>query len=97
MSEQENKQVSEETVEVQASQKSDKAKAKTTASKKPSRIKKWFTDLKSEMSKVVWPSKSEVVHNTAIVLATVLVAAVIISGLDFVFQFIGDALIALGS
>lgn len=69
--------------------KETKAKTKKSGSK-------WFKDLKSEINKIVWPTKSEVVNNTTIVLGAVLIAVVIISGLDFAFQFVSDTLIKLG-
>ncbi len=51
-------------------------------------IKKYFREVKSEMKKIVWPSKSQVVNNTLIVIAVSLVAAVIVFGLDTVFGLI---------
>ena len=35
------------------------------------RIGKFFRDQKSEVKKIVWPSKKQVLNNTAIVLAAV--------------------------
>ncbi len=51
-------------------------------------IKKNFRDIKSEMKKIVWPSKSQIVNNTLIVIAVSLVAAVLVFGLDSVFGLI---------
>lgn len=48
------------------------------------RIRKYFRELKSELKKVVWPSKSQVVKNTLLVAACVLVVGVCIWVLDFV-------------
>ncbi|MEG0769941.1 MAG: preprotein translocase subunit SecE [Ruthenibacterium sp.] len=52
------------------------------------RIVKFFRDTFSEMKKVVWPSKKQVLNNTLVVLVVVVVAAVIIFGLDALFGFI---------
>ena len=90
MSEKEKSLVSEET------KTESKIKKQKTKVKKPSKIKKWFKDLKSEINKIVWPTKKHVRHNTSVVLVTVVLALAIIVGLDFVFQFISDALITLG-
>ena len=51
------------------------------------RIAKFFRDTVSEMKKVVWPSKKQIVNNTLVVLVVVLVAAVLIMVLDAVFGF----------
>ena len=51
------------------------------------RIAKFFRETKSEMKKVVWPSRKHVVNNTLVVLATVLVIGIVIWVLDLIFQF----------
>ena len=51
-------------------------------------IGKRFKDIKSEMKKIVWPTKSQVVNNTLIVIAVSLIAAVLIFGLDTVFGLV---------
>ena len=93
MSKQE-KSVSSEITETKVDKKQkDKPVQKT---KKQSKIKKWFKELKAEIKKVVWPTKKHVVHNTGVVLATVIFAVIVVSGLDFVFKFVYEALIKLG-
>ena len=37
------------------------------------RLSRWFREMKSELKKVVWPTKSQMVNNTLIVLACVLI------------------------
>ena len=34
------------------------------------RLSRWFREMRSELKKVVWPSKSQMVNNTLVVLAT---------------------------
>lgn len=48
-------------------------------------IGKYFKDTKSELKKVVWPSKADVKTNTIVVLVTVAIAAVVMIALDAVF------------
>ena len=48
-------------------------------------IGKKFTDLKSEMKKIVWPTKAQVINNTLVVIAVSVIAAICIFGLDTVF------------
>ena len=49
------------------------------------RITKYFRDTKSELKKVVWPSKQDVKTNTIVVLVTVAIAAVVMILLDAIF------------
>ncbi|MBQ6998505.1 MAG: preprotein translocase subunit SecE [Clostridia bacterium] len=50
-------------------------------------IAKYFREAKSEMKKVVWPSRKQVVNNTLVVIAAVLIIGIIIWILDAIFQF----------
>ena len=49
------------------------------------RVSKFFRDTKSELKKVVWPSKADVKTSTIVVLITVAVAAVVMILLDAIF------------
>ena len=49
------------------------------------RIAKFFRDTKSELKKVVWPSKEDTKTNTIVVLVTVAIAAVVMIALDAIF------------
>jgi preprotein translocase subunit SecE len=49
------------------------------------RIAKYFKDTKSELKKVVWPTKTETRNNTVTVLVVVLIAAVFMIVLDLIF------------
>jgi preprotein translocase subunit SecE len=55
--------------------------------KKQNRIVKFFKELKSEMKKVVWPSRKQVVNNTLIVIAVVVIVGVVIAIFDTIFQW----------
>ena len=59
--------------------------AKAQKKKSGNRITRYFREVKSEMKKVVWPTKNQVVKNTLIVLAVVAIFGVIIYGLDLLF------------
>lgn len=79
----------------------DNAKSdKPTKAKKSSFIErgsKWIRDLKSEAKKVVWPTRSQVINNTAVVLITILVVGIFIWILDYVFNLGISALFGLFS
>lgn len=51
-------------------------------------IGKKFRDVKSEMKKIVWPTKAQVINNTLVVIAFSVIAAVCIFALDTVFGFV---------
>lgn len=51
-----------------------------------SRITKFFRDTKAELKKVTWPTKEQLIHNTGIVLAFIIIFTIILSLLDFGFQ-----------
>ena len=46
-------------------------------------IAKWFREMKSELKKVVWPKGKQLVNNTLIVLAAVLIVGIIVCVFDF--------------
>lgn len=59
------------------------------------RIARWFREMKSELKKVVWPSKSKVVKNTLIVIACSIVIGIFIWGFDAVAGLLVNAIIKL--
>lgn len=50
------------------------------------RVKKFFKDYKSELKKIVWSSKDQVVKNTTVVVALVVVSGVVLVLLDLAFN-----------
>ena len=61
------------------------ARAKTAVKNFCARGAKFFRDTKSELKKVVWPSKEDIKTNTVVVLVTVAIAAVVMILLDAIF------------
>ena len=51
-------------------------------------VKKFFRDTHTEMKKVVWPSKKQIVNNTLVVIAVVIICGLVIFGLDNLFGFV---------
>ena len=70
----------------------EKAAAKTKKPEKKNgffkRMTRFFKDLKGELKKIVWPSKKQVVNNTLVVLAVVIVLGVFVAALDTVLSLI---------
>ena len=72
------------------------------ANKKPNffvrtgkKFAKWFREMKSELKKVVWPTKSQMLNNTLIVLACVLVVGIFIVIFDQVGELVVQGLFKL--
>ena len=59
--------------------------AKEKESKVKNDNKHFMKDVKAELKKVTWPTSKQMVNNVTAVLVIVLVTAVIVFGLDFVF------------
>ena len=78
-----------------SSAKSSKGKAKAKA-KKQNRIVKYFKDLKSELKKVVWPSGKQVLNNTGVVLAVMIIVGLFLTGIDAGLGFIVEKLVSIG-
>ena len=56
------------------------------AEKKPNiiqRIGRFFTDCKSELKKIVWPTLKVTFKNTGVVLSSIVISAVFVGALDF--------------
>lgn len=68
--------------------KSDKKDAKAKKSKPsiPSRMAAWFRSCKSEMKKIVWASPKTVLNNSVMVIVSIVVVAVVIALLDYLFS-----------
>ena len=58
-------------------------------------IRRYFRELRSELKKVVWPTPQQVLKNTLIVGACVLVVGIFIWLFDFVVRLGIDGLISL--
>jgi len=60
-----------------------------------SRTKRYFRELRSELKKVVWPSKSQLINNTLIVLLCVLIVGIFIWVFDAAAGLIVNGIISL--
>ena len=46
-------------------------------------LTKWFRSMKSELKKVVWPTWSQVVNNTIVVIVVSIIVAIVIGLIDW--------------
>jgi len=75
----------------------DKAPAKKEKKKKGSnRIAKWFREMRSELKKVIWPTSGQILNNTGVVLAIMVVSALVIWGFDTLADKVVQVLISIG-
>jgi len=59
------------------------------------RIGKWFREMRSELKKVVWPSRKTLVKNTLIAVGVMVASAIVIWGFDELAQMLVKALFTL--
>ena len=59
------------------------------------RFKKWFKELKSEAKKVSWPTLKQVVNNSLVVLAVVVIIGAVIMLADVAFRNSLDLFISI--
>ena len=60
-----------------------------------SRIGRWFREMRSELKKVVWPSKSQMINNVLVVLACVVVIGLFIWVFDAIAGLVVNGIITL--
>ncbi len=71
--------------DVKSEKKKEKTPAKSSAKnqkKQPNKVVKYFKDLRSEFKKVVWPTKKQVLNNTAVVLVTIISLGIFVGAFD---------------
>jgi preprotein translocase subunit SecE len=75
---------------------SKKDKDKKEKKKRKNPLGKWFREMKSELKKVVWPTRKQIINNTVIVLVIVVISSAVLWCVDQVGVQIVQALIAVG-
>ena len=60
------------------------------------RAAKGIKATKSELKKVVWPSRSQVINNTGIVIAAIVVFGIILTVLDLGFTQLAKLILSIG-
>lgn len=52
------------------------------------KIATFLQEAKTELAKVTWPTRNQVIHNTLIVIGVTLGMGVFLSGLDYGFSYV---------
>lgn len=55
--------------------------------KKKGGFKTWWTGLKAEFSKIIWPTKASIIRQTVIVVIVTVILGVLIGMIDQLLQF----------
>ncbi len=59
------------------------------------RVTKWFREMKSELKKVIWPTKEQLFKNSLISVGMILISSVVIWSFDEIAQLLVKALLTL--
>ena len=59
------------------------------------RVGKWFREMKSELKKVIWPSKDQLIKNSLISVGMIIISSIVIWGFDEIAQLLVRALLTL--
>ncbi len=71
------------------------AAMKAAAAKKPKKSPiKYFKEVRSEFKKVSWPSRKQVFNNTVVVLVTIVISAIGVWALDFLFSSVWSLMLS---
>ena len=57
--------------------------------------KSWFTGLKAEFKKIIWPNKQSLAKQTVAVIAVSVVMGLLIAVMDYIIQYGVDFLVGL--
>ena len=59
------------------------------------RVGKWFREMKSELKKVVWPTRKQLINNTVVSLVVMLISALGVYAFDQIAQNLVNGLLKL--
>lgn len=59
------------------------------------RAGKWFREMKSELRKVIWPTRKQLTNNVAISVVMMIASAIVIWGFDEISQMLVRALLSI--
>ncbi len=59
------------------------------------KVSKWFREMKSELKKVIWPTRKQLTQNSLIAVGVMLVSSVVLWGFDELAQMLVRVLFTL--
>ena len=59
------------------------------------RVGKWFREMRSELKKVVWPTRKQLINNTVVSVVVMLISALGVWGFDQIARLLVQGLLGL--
>ena len=59
------------------------------------KVGKWFREMRSELKKVVWPTRKQLINNTVVSVVVMLISALGVWGFDQIARLLVQGLLAL--
>ena len=59
------------------------------------RVGKWFREMRSELKKVIWPTRKQLINNTVVSVVVMLVSALGVAGFDQIAKMLVYGLLGL--
>ena len=59
------------------------------------RVAKWFREMRSELKKVIWPTRKQLINNTVVSVVVMLVSALGVWGFDQIARLLVQGLLGL--
>lgn len=83
-------------LEKSRSVKPDKQKKENAFAALGKRSSRWLREMRSELKKVVWPTRKQLINNSIIVFVITAVSSVVVWGFDQAAMIVVNTLISLG-
>lgn len=71
-------------------------KKKKKKAKGSGKIGKWFREMRSELKKVVWPTKKQIINNCLVAIVVIVIFSIVVWGFDQLAAQVVNALISIG-
>ena len=56
-------------------------------------LSKFFKEVKSEIKKIIWPTKKQMIMNTSIVVVSIVVIGLFVTGIDAAYAYLFNLII----
>ena len=83
-------------IEKSSAPKPEKAKKENWFKRAGKRIARWFREMKSELKKVVWPTKKQTLNNVIVAAVVMVASGIVIWAFDQLALLIVNSLIKIG-
>ena len=67
---------------IQEAQAAKDTKKKKKKAKGSGKIGKWFREMRSELKKIVWPTKKQIINNCLVAIVVIVIFSIVVWGFD---------------